>query len=164
MTWRWSQGGWHGGRQKKSWCMHENEVDVCAKTKTKCIGPNLFDAKCTRLACLLSFASIFTARPSLADVKHCFQNPTKCILLKYRDCSAVTKRTILIILIILDWLEHRTDTVLCCIRIVVQKRHAPFARVPSTAGLTNALMHLEEGRAELTRDKFYRWQGNIVLD
>ena len=26
---------------------------------TKCIGPKLFDAKCTRLACLLSFASLF---------------------------------------------------------------------------------------------------------
>ena len=71
-------------------------------SKTKCIGPKLFDAKCTRLACLLSFAGLFTARLSLADVKHCFQSPTKCILLKYRDCSAVTKRTILIILIILD--------------------------------------------------------------
>ena len=32
----------------------KNEVDVC--TKIKCIGPQLFDAKCTRLACL-SFAS-----------------------------------------------------------------------------------------------------------
>ena len=29
----------------------KEEVDVC--TKTKCIGPKLFDAKCTRLACLL---------------------------------------------------------------------------------------------------------------
>ena len=35
----------------------KNEVDVC--TKTKCIGPKLFDAKCTRLACFLSFASLF---------------------------------------------------------------------------------------------------------
>ena len=26
-------------------------------SKTKCIGPKLFDAKCTRLACLLRFAS-----------------------------------------------------------------------------------------------------------
>ena len=32
----------------------KNEVDVC--TKIKCIGQQLFDAKCTRLACL-SFAS-----------------------------------------------------------------------------------------------------------
>ena len=35
----------------------KKKVDVC--TKTKCIGPKLFDAKCTRLACLLSFASLF---------------------------------------------------------------------------------------------------------
>ena len=36
------------------------EVDKKAamKKKTKCIGPKLFDAKCTRLACLLSFASL----------------------------------------------------------------------------------------------------------
>ena len=38
--------------------MHENEVDVCRKTKTKCIGPKLFDAKCTRVVCLLSFVSL----------------------------------------------------------------------------------------------------------
>ena len=28
-------------------------------SKTKCIGPKLFDAKCTRLVCLLSFTSLF---------------------------------------------------------------------------------------------------------
>ena len=28
-------------------------------SKTKCIGPNLFDAKCTRLTCLLCFGSSF---------------------------------------------------------------------------------------------------------
>ena len=28
-------------------------------SKTKRIGPKLFDAKCTRLACLLSFAILF---------------------------------------------------------------------------------------------------------
>ena len=33
----------------------KNEVDVCTKTKTKWIGPKLFDAKSTRLVCLLSF-------------------------------------------------------------------------------------------------------------
>ena len=38
-----------------------NEVDVCTKTKTKCIEPKLFDAKCARLACLLSFASLFSS-------------------------------------------------------------------------------------------------------
>ena len=45
--------------------MHENEVDVCTKMKTKCIGPKLFDAKCTRLACLLSFASLLSVSLSL---------------------------------------------------------------------------------------------------
>ena len=36
------------------------EVDkVADMTCTKCIGPMMFDAKCTRLACLLSFASLF---------------------------------------------------------------------------------------------------------
>ena len=37
--------------------MYKNEVDVL---KTKCIGPKLFDAKCTRLVCLLGFASLFS--------------------------------------------------------------------------------------------------------
>ena len=36
--------------------MRENEVDV---SKTQCIGPKLFDAKCTRLACLLNLPSLF---------------------------------------------------------------------------------------------------------
>ena len=44
--------------QRRSQYMHDKEVDVCTKTKTKCIGPKLFDAKCTQLACLLSFASL----------------------------------------------------------------------------------------------------------
>ena len=35
----------------------KKKVDVC--TKTKCIGPKLFDAKCTRLACLQSFENLF---------------------------------------------------------------------------------------------------------
>ena len=48
--------------QKRSRYMHDNKVDVCTKTKTKCIGPKLFDAKCTQLACLLSFASLFFAQ------------------------------------------------------------------------------------------------------
>ena len=29
------------------------DTTKCIEPKTKCIGPKLFDAKCTRLACLL---------------------------------------------------------------------------------------------------------------
>ena len=42
--------------------MHENEVNACTNTKTKCIGLKLFDAKCTQLACLLSLASLLRLR------------------------------------------------------------------------------------------------------
>ena len=41
----------------------KNEVDVCTKTETKCIGPKLFDAKCTRFACLLSFVNLLKGVP-----------------------------------------------------------------------------------------------------
>ena len=34
--------------------------------KKKCIGQKLFDAKCTRLACLLSFASLISSLSSLS--------------------------------------------------------------------------------------------------
>ena len=48
--------------KKRSWCMHENKVGVCMKTKLmykKCIESKLFDARGTWLECLLSFASLF---------------------------------------------------------------------------------------------------------
>ena len=36
-------------------------------SKTKCIGPKLFDAKCTRLVCLLSFTSLFLYKFIVAE-------------------------------------------------------------------------------------------------
>ena len=42
-----------GGHQN----VPKRSVSCLKCSKTKCLVPNLFDAKCTRLACLLRFAS-----------------------------------------------------------------------------------------------------------
>ena len=53
--------------------MADMELDIMAGMEadmfqTKCIGQKLFDAKCTRLACLLSFASLLW----MIFIEYCF--------------------------------------------------------------------------------------------
>ena len=67
-----------GGHQN----VPKRSVSSLKCSKTKCLGPNLFDAKCTRLACLLSFASLLVPMSSLTHPIHmiisCDQDdPTK---------------------------------------------------------------------------------------
>ena len=51
------RSSFRSGQWQRDFGIWGREADVC--TKTKCIGSKLFDAKCIRLACLLSFASLF---------------------------------------------------------------------------------------------------------
>ena len=59
-TWSWT---WRWTSWWPTWQLTCSKPNVKIKSlkcsKMKCIGPKLFDAKCTRLTCLLSFGSSF---------------------------------------------------------------------------------------------------------
>ena len=54
----------------------KSSVQSLKCSKTMCMGPKLFDAKCTRLACLLSLSSLFLIK----RLKKLKENPTKQVL------------------------------------------------------------------------------------
>ena len=52
-------GGWHGGGEGDRHVQNQM-YKVWNVLKRSVLGPKLFDAKCTRLACLLRFVSLFS--------------------------------------------------------------------------------------------------------